>query len=60
VFLNSNRDGWIKASRKHCVVLKPIKEKVDESDDLKLVQGELQVKNMTDFQFLSPSLNHLM
>ncbi|GAX73665.1 hypothetical protein CEUSTIGMA_g1116.t1 [Chlamydomonas eustigma] len=44
VFLNSDRDGWIKAGRKNCVVLKPIKERMDESEDLKLVQEELQAQ----------------
>ena len=44
IFVNSdNRDGWIKAGKKYSVVLKPQVERVDESEDLMLVQRELQV-----------------
>ena len=43
MFLNSDREGWVKAGKKHSVVLKPKVERVDESEDLMLVQRELQV-----------------
>lgn len=44
VFNNAgNRDGWLKPGKRHGVVLKPSVERVDESEDLRLVQQELQV-----------------
>lgn len=44
VFNNAgNREGWLKPGKRHGVVLKPSVERVDESEDLRLVQQELQV-----------------
>ena len=43
IFLNIQRESWVKAGKKHSVVLKPMVERIDETEDLMLVQKELQV-----------------
>ncbi len=48
VFLNSEDGGWIKAGKRHCVVLRPRVERVDESEDLLMVQAELEVGHSSD------------
>lgn len=44
MFTNGDRDGWVPRGRRHAVVLKPVVERLDELDDLREVQREMQAQ----------------
>ena len=44
MFLNTEREGWLPKGRRNSIVLKPTVQRIDDSEDLELVRGEMQVR----------------